>query len=129
MKKGNPIKILRHLFIERKIIAPLILFMIGYFIVFFPHIVNMEDFIKEKGAKFFGYLFFGIGTIWIYAEMIAAYFIHKTNDSFSEVDARRRGRENIEVSNIVNEIKELKDSQEAIDYDKIENLVKEASSR
>jgi len=130
MNSRSPFGMVRRLFLERRLITPLLIFFLGYALLFLPVLTDLplEEFIKERGPRFIGYGLTMIGGIWLYFELFGAYFRNKRDDSFSDVDARRRGRDQAnETNRILSELKELKQNQQSVDYEKLEALVKESA--
>jgi len=124
------IYIVRRLISDRRMIAPMIFLMIGY-IIFAITIftkVSFEQLFREMGPKYIGYGSIIVASVWFYLEFISAYTRNRRDESFSDVDARRREREQTsETKHILDEIRELKNNQQTVDYDKLEALVKESS--
>jgi hypothetical protein len=131
VKSSSIFIITRRLITERKLTPPLVLFFLGYVFLMFPYFTDLtlEQLLKDTGPKYLGYALTILGGAWLYLEFFSAYFKNKREESFSDVDARRREREQTSESRrILDEIKELKHNQQSIDYEKIEELVKESST-
>ena len=117
----------------RRLIIPLILFFSGYIIFIIPTVtaLTIDELLRLIWPNYISYGLAGVGAIWFYLEFVIGWYNslrERRERRFSDVDDRLRGLEQVyEAEKILEALRDLKESQQVLDYDRLEGLVKESS--
>ena len=116
---------------DRRVIGPILLVVVGQVVYYFSISgYSFEEFWKERGPRYVAMGFMAVGASWFYVEFFAAWMTRKNEDKFADVDARWRDRTgDVETKRILDEIQQLREGQQSIDYEKLTQLLQGSSEK
>ncbi|WP_462172329.1 hypothetical protein [Pseudoalteromonas xiamenensis] len=116
---------------KQKLIIPFVMMIIGMFLYMFSrHGMAFYEIVRENLASYIGLSLIVLAMLWVYLGAFYRIWKRKREDSFSEVDARRREMEGrVESEVILDELRSLKESQTDIDYEKLRSIFQETKTK